>query len=86
MARLSAFAHGFVKASATPDGQLRLTDLRMGQEPHYVFSFDLGPLAAVGSVPATQLSMRPPVGPALRWIGQRMLGRDLPPPWAETGR
>mgnify|MGYP001756874826 FL=1 len=81
VARLSAFTHGFVKAAATPDGQLRITDLRMGQEPAYVFNFDLGPLDAVGSVPAVQISERPPVGPALRWIGARMWGRDLPPPW-----
>ncbi len=85
VARLSAFSHGFVKAAATPDGQLRITDLRMGQEPDYVFNFDLGPLDAVGSVPAVQVSERPPVGPALRWIWARMWGRDLPQPWA-TGR
>jgi len=81
VARLSAFTHGFIKAAVTPDGQLRITDLRMGQEPDYVFNFDLGPLDAVGSVPAVQVSERPPVGPALRWIGQRMWGQDLPQPW-----
>lgn len=85
VARLSAFSHGFVKAAATPGGQLRITDLRMGQEPDYVFNFDLGPLDAVGSVPAVQVSERPPIGPALRWIGQRMWGRDVPPPWAPAG-
>jgi inner membrane protein len=85
VARLTAFTHGFVKAAATPDGQLRLTDLRMGQEPHYVFSFDLGPLDAVGSVPAVQHSARPPTGPALRWIGQRMWGRDVQQPWTSAG-
>ncbi|MDH4449035.1 MAG: metal-dependent hydrolase [Rhodoferax sp.] len=81
VARLSAFTHGFVKAAVSPQGQLRITDLRMGQEPDYVFSFDLGPLHAVGQTPATQVSSRPPIGPALRWIGQRMLGHDIPPPW-----
>jgi inner membrane protein len=84
VARLSAFTHGFIKAAVTPDGQLRITDLRMGQEPDYVFNFDLGPLDAVGSVPAVQVSERPPVGPALRWIGARMWGRDLPQPWAAS--
>ena len=79
--RLTAFTHGFIKAAATPDGQLRITDLRMGQEPDYVFNFDLGPLDAVGSVPAVQHSARPPTGPALRWIAQRMWGRDVPQPW-----
>lgn len=81
VARLATFAGGFVKLSATPDGQLRITDLRMGQQPDYVFNFDLGPLGAVGSVRATQVSERPPVGPALRWIGRRMWGRDVAPPW-----
>ncbi len=85
VARLTAFTHGFVKAAATPDGKLRITDLRMGQEPDYVFSFELGPLDAVGSVPAVQHSARPPTGPALRWIGQRMWGRDVPQPWAPAG-
>ncbi len=85
VARLSAFSHGFVKAAATPDGQLRITDLRMGQEPDFVFNFDLGPLDAVRSVPAVHVSERPPAGPALRWIGQRMWGRDVPPPWAPAG-
>ena len=86
VARLSTFAGGFVKLSTIPDGQLRITDLRMGQEPDYVFNFDLGPPDAVGSVPATQVSERPPVGPALRWIGRRMWGEDLAPPWRETLR
>lgn len=74
VARLTAFSHGFVKGAIAPDGQLRITDLRMGQEPHYVFSFDLGLPDAVGQAPATQVSARPPVGPTLRWIGQRMWG------------
>jgi inner membrane protein len=81
VARLTAFSRGFVKLSATPEGQLRVTDLRMGQEPNYIFNFDLGPLNAVGSVPATQVSERPPAGPALRWVGRRMWGNDLAPPW-----
>ena len=75
-----------MKLSTTLDGQLRITDLRMGQEPDYVFNFDLGPPDAVGSVPATQVSARPPTGPALRWIGQRIGGRDLPPPWVSGAR
>ncbi len=84
VARLTRFAHGFVKASTTADGQLRITDLRMGQEPHYVFSFDIGPLGAVGSRAAAQVGARPPVGPALRWIGERMWGHDVPQPWTVT--
>ena len=65
---------------------LRITDLRMGQEPDYVFNFDLGPPHAVGSLPTTHVSERPPVVPALRWIGRRMWGEELPPPWASGAR
>lgn len=86
VARLNAFTHGFIKAATTPDGQLRITDLRMGQEPDYVFNFDLGPLDAIGSVPAVQVSERPPVGPALRWIWARMGGQDVPQPWTVNRR
>ncbi|MCB2016252.1 MAG: metal-dependent hydrolase [Hydrogenophaga sp.] len=86
VARLATFAQGFVKLSSRPDGQLRITDLRMGQEPDYVFNFDLGPPHAIGSVPAIQASERPPVGPALRWIARRMWGTDLPPPWTHRLR
>ena len=82
ISRLAAFAGGFVKLSTTPDGQLRITDLRMGQEPDYVFNFHLGPLHAVGSEPAKQFSERPLVGPALRWIGHRIAGDESPPPWS----
>lgn len=84
VARLRQFAKGFVKATVTPQGQLRITDLRMGQEPAYVFNFDLGAPPAVGQAPARQISERPPVGPALRWIGQRMWGQDVPPPWSPS--
>lgn len=81
VARLTRFTHGFVKASMSPAGELRITDLRMGQEPDYVFSFDVGLPDAVGTSPATQVSTRPPAGPALRWVGQRMWGHDVAPPW-----
>ncbi len=86
VARLSSFTHGFVKAAVSPDGQLRITDLRMGQEPDYVFNFDLGPPDAVGQTPATPHSGRPPIGPALRWISERMFGKDVPPPWLTPPR
>ena len=72
VARLTAFSQGFVKLAVTADGQLRITDLRMGREPEYVFNFDLGPLHAVGSVPATQVSERPDFGPALRELWLRL--------------
>lgn len=78
--RLAAFTHGFYRLATTADGQLRITDLRMGQEPEYTFNFDLGPLTAVGSVPARQVSQRPDVGAALSWLWKRLQGHDTPLP------
>ncbi|MGS5085040.1 metal-dependent hydrolase [Hydrogenophaga sp. A37] len=80
VARLAAFTHGFYRLAATPDGQLRITDLRMGQEPDYTFNFDLGPLSAVGSVPTQHMSQRPDVGPALSQLWTRLQGHDGPSP------
>ena len=80
VARLAAFSHGFYSLAAMPNGHLRITDLRMGQEPRYVFSFDLGPPNAVNTTPARQISQRPEIGPALRWLWDRLRGRDLAAP------
>jgi inner membrane protein len=79
--RLARFTDGFFKV-ADQKGRLVITDLRMGQEPAYVFSFDIGPpLQAGQSHPvAQQQSRRMDVGAGLTWLGQRMLGRDVPPP------
>jgi inner membrane protein len=79
--RLARFTDGFYKV-ADHNGRLVITDLRMGQEPAYVFSFDIGPpLQAGQSHPvAQQQSRRMDVGAGLTWLGQRMLGQDVPPP------
>lgn len=37
--RIGNFSHGFYKLHETGQGQLIITDLRMGQEPHYSFAF-----------------------------------------------
>ena len=80
VARLAAFTHGFYRLATAADGQLRITDLRMGQEPAYTFNFDLGPLAAVGSVPARHMSQRPDVGAALSQLWTRLKGQPAPSP------
>jgi inner membrane protein len=76
VARIAAFSQGFFKmqTSANP-GHVLLTDLRMGQEPHYSFTFDLGKPEQVGSAPIQQLRMRADLGQALPWLWQRLLGR-----------
>lgn len=64
-------------------GRLWLTDLRMGQEPGYVFHFDIGPpLDATHPVPpaATQVNLRTDVPTALGWLWRRMWGEDIASP------
>jgi inner membrane protein len=53
----------------------------MGQEPAYVFSFDIGPPLQGGySHPvAQQQSRRLELKAGLKWLGQRIMGQDLPP-------
>ncbi len=79
--RLARFTDGFFKVQRNSDNLL-VTDLRMGQEPDYVFAFDIGlPLQAGQAHPtAVQKSRRMDVGAGLQWLGQRILGRDVAPP------
>lgn len=77
--RLQAFNHGFMRARLQ-DGHLWLTDLRMGQEPFYVFDFDLGPPIELGQThrPAQQMAQRIDLERGLPWLRQRLLGHDVP--------
>lgn len=77
VSRLHAFSHGFVRLREV-EGRLELTDLRMGQEPTYVFRFDLGDPLAHPPPPAVQRSERPDLDRALPWLWRRLLGEDLP--------
>ena len=79
--RLARFTDGFFKVQRNND-KLVVTDLRMGQEPDYVFSFDIGPPLQTGAIHpvAEQRSRRMDVGAGLKWLGQRLLGHDVPPP------
>jgi inner membrane protein len=81
LVRMAAFTHGFYSASAAA-GHLFVTDLRMGQEPHYTFRFDLGTDAARanGGHRPTLEGSRPDFGAALSGLWRRMLGeRPLSP-------
>jgi inner membrane protein len=81
--RMRWFTRGFYSLSQV-DGQARVTDLRMGQEPHYTFSFGVARRqgdAWVAQQPPTSEGGRPEdLGPALRWLGRRLLGEPVPPP------
>ena len=77
---LAAFSRGFYKVEVAST-RVRMADLRMGQEPHYVFSFvvaarhsALQPLdrpVAAGS--------RHRVDEALPWLWRRLRGEPVPP-------
>jgi inner membrane protein len=79
--RIAAFSHGFYALDAK-DGRLHITDLRMGQEPSYSFSFAVAarhsPPAAL--VPAQSMGRRADPDRALPWLWRRLQGEPLPPP------
>ena len=79
--RIAWFSRGFFKMSEH-DGELRITDLRMGQEPYYVFSFAVARRQSPQAAPmAPQLvGTRLDLGRGGPWLWQRMLGKPLPPP------
>ena len=79
--RLARFTDGFYKVQIKGEN-LVVTDLRMGQEPNFVFSFDVGPPVPAGQAPtpATQLEYALDTGKAFAWLGQRLLARDVQPP------
>ncbi len=79
--RIARFSDGFYRLRKQ-DGDLLLADLRMGQEPSYVFEFNIGP--PPDSTPlsypvATQIGARGDIGVVLPWLRARLLGQDLPP-------
>lgn len=78
---IARFSHGFYKLSRDGD-TVRVHDLRMGQEPEFVFTFVVGRVGAgIEPVsPPTAVGGRGDPAAALRWIGRRMLGEPLPPP------
>jgi len=81
--RIASFSHGFYKVDEDEAGRVRITDLRMGQEPTYFFSFAVAQWRAGSLMPLDaplQVGGRPDVRRALSWQWQRALGRALPPP------
>jgi inner membrane protein len=63
---------------------LRLVDLRMGQEPHYIFRFVVAKVGADGEVvPVVRTERdgsRIDVGRGLRWLWARTFDPSVPPP------
>lgn len=80
--RIAAFSHGFWALDEAA-GQLRITDLRMGQEPAYVFRFVVAQRQGGAWMPLPvplQQGMRPDVGRAWAWLWRRALGQPVVPP------
>lgn len=79
--RIAAFSHGFYSVHEH-DGRLFVTDLRMGQEPSYIFRFDLGSAAerANGARAAQHVGERGDVVAGLRRLWRRLWGEQLAPP------
>jgi inner membrane protein len=79
--RIAAFSQGFYKLQQVGE-QVLLTDLRMGQEPSYIFSFDVArrQSKAVAVVPPVQIGARLDLARGLPWLWRRALGEPLPPP------
>jgi inner membrane protein len=82
IARLSK---GFYKMSER-EGQVLITDLRMGQEPDYIFSFAVGRQAGAAVEASTPqlVGTRGDVQAGLRWTWRRMLGDKMASPAAQA--
>jgi inner membrane protein len=80
--RIRRFSHGFY-AMTQDQGRILISDLRMGAEPRYYFSFDLGQPDQAGLIEPDTLSVRvglqqdPKV--LFPWIWRRMLGQTTEP-------
>jgi len=76
------FSRGFYRLDEQ-DGELRIADLRMGQEPAYLFTFVVArrtPQGGIEPVTPRQVGLRPDVERALPWLMRRITGEPLPPP------
>jgi inner membrane protein len=79
--RIRAFSKGFY-ALRQDGARVLISDLRMGQEPAYIFTFAVAERhsAAVPLAVPQQVGGRPEVGRVLPWIWRRMWGEPIPPP------
>jgi len=79
--RIQAFSGG-LWAMSEQGGRVRISDLRMGQEPTYVFAFEVATRhsAPVALTPTVRVGGRADPERALPWIWRRLQGEPLPPP------
>ncbi len=79
--RIRAFSHGYYSLSRDGDNYF-ITDLRMGQEPSYVFRFDLAD--GSGQTPTVGRGARNDLDSGLRWLSARVRGIEVPSPGAQA--
>jgi inner membrane protein len=81
VARMAWFTRGFFKMEER-DGKAILSDLRMGQEPNYVFTFALAARQSPNFAAITPVAVgtRGDIAKGLAWIWARLKGNDVPPP------
>ena len=78
--RITAFSKGFYKLEQRGDRVL-ISDLRMGQEPIYVFTFAVAQRrGAQPLTPPEQVGARIDIQRGAPWLWRRALGEPLPPP------
>jgi inner membrane protein len=82
--RMLAFTNGFVKLHEK-DGKALLSDLRMGQEPHYVFAFALAEQDATQpngwrDMKSVSAGERGDPKKFFAWLLPRLLGQQQTPP------
>ncbi len=83
---IRAFSKGFY--SLADDGRyIRITDLRMGQHPYFVFAFAFAEHHSEPLVPITprRISNRMPFEPGIVWLWNRLRGEDIPAPGRAPG-
>lgn len=81
VATLASFSDGFYKLEQR-GASLVISDLRMGQEPAYVFAFEVArqasPLQLLDR--AEPVGGRTDIGRGLQWLWRRLLGEPVPSP------
>ena len=79
--RLKGFTKGFFALREDADRVL-ISDLRMGHEPDYIFTFAVAEKrsAAVPLAVPEQLGRRGDINCSLSWLGQRIASSAVPPP------